>query len=104
MKFPLEESEKNFFVCAAMMILVGVSFIAFMGKVEYGIVSIVAGAAFGIGGLYMNIKREPDDENTVETRKKMAAEKALLKQKKNDETEEVEETEVEETEVEEKED
>ena len=63
MKFPLNEAEKNFFVCAALMLVVGLSFILFMDKVTMCIAIIALGVAFAIGGIAVNIRRDPDEES-----------------------------------------
>lgn len=56
----LNETEKNMFTCAILMIVVGISMIA-LGKTTFGICSAILGVFFGVVG-FINMKNNSGDD------------------------------------------
>ncbi|MBE5933493.1 MAG: hypothetical protein E7263_08755 [Lachnospiraceae bacterium] len=59
MKRPLLETEKNFLVCAGLMLVAGVGLVM-MGENSFGIGTIVLGVVFGICTVVSIVKNKDD--------------------------------------------
>lgn len=59
MKRPLLETEKNFFKCAVLMLIAGISLVL-MGKNSFGIGTIIFGIIFAICGVVSIVKNKDD--------------------------------------------
>ncbi len=62
MKRPLLETEKNFLVCAVLMLIAGIGLIA-MGENNFGIGTIVLGVVFAICAVVSIFKNKDDKKD-----------------------------------------
>lgn len=59
MNRPLLETEKNFFKCAVLMLIVGIALVV-IGENNFGIGTIILGVVFGICGVISIVKNKDD--------------------------------------------